>query len=114
MKEFALSIPGSKGTPVQIQPPSSIPSGGLEKGGAGQRAIQLGIEVLLIAALLISLFMLIWGGIRFMTSGGNKQELDLARKSLVFSVIGLVIVFLSFLIINVISTFFSISWIGAK
>lgn len=112
MKEFALSIPGAQGVPVQIQPPQNVPSGGLSTGGG--QMIQLFISVLIIAAILLSLFMLIWGGIRFMTSGGNKQELDLAKKTLVFSVIGLLFVLLSFLIINIIGTFFGISWIGAK
>lgn len=108
MKDFALTIPGS----VSLSGPGELPTGGLSSGGG--QMIQLFISVLIIGAILLSLFMLIWGGVKWMTSGGNKQELDLAKKTLVFSVIGLLFVLLSFLIINIISTFFGISWIGAK
>lgn len=107
MKEFALSIPGYGNIPApqEIQRIPVTTHGG--------NIIWLFIQLLFLAALLISLFMLIWGGFRFMTSGGNKQELDLARKTLAFAIIGLVVVFLSLVIINFLGGFFSVP-IGAK
>lgn len=107
MKEFALSVPGYGNIPAprEIQ---RIPI-----ATYGGNIIWLALELFLLAALLLSLFMLIWGGFRFMTSGGNKQDLDLARKTIVLSIIGLLIVVLSFAIINFIAGFFGVP-IGTK
>lgn len=107
MKDFALSIPGPSGT-VSIPAPTQIEGIVGKAGPFGGKIIWVGIEVLLVAALLISLFMLIWGGVKWMTSGGNKQELDLARKTLVFSVIGLLIAILSFSVLNFLGGFFGV------
>lgn len=52
----------------------------------------------------VALFIIIWGGYKFMTSGGDPKQLDTARKTLTYAIIGLIIVFLSFFIINFIST----------
>ncbi len=57
----------------------------------------------------LTLVMFIWGGIMFMISGGASDKIGQAKKILIASIVGLVIVVSSWLIIN-----FSISSIGAK
>lgn len=111
MKEFALTIPGPSGTPVQIPVPTQIQ--GIPVAKYGGNIIWLALELLLLAALLLSLFMLILGGFKWMTSSGNKQEVENARKTLVFAIVGLIIVFVSFVIINFLGGFFGVP-IGVK
>lgn len=113
MKEFALSIPGPSGTSVSIPAPTQIEGIVGKAGPFGGNILWLFVELLFLAALLLSLFMLILGGFRFITSGGSKQDLDLARKTIVLSVIGLLVVVLSFAIINFIAGFFDVP-IGVK
>lgn len=50
-----------------------------------------------------ALFLIIYSGIRYIRSGGDQEKLKGARETLTYAIIGLVIVFLSFAIINLIS-----------
>ncbi len=50
-----------------------------------------------------ALFLIIWSGIRYIRSGGDQEKLKGARETLTYAIIGLVIIFLSFAIINLIS-----------
>lgn len=52
---------------------------------------------------IIAIVFIIMSAIKLVTSGGDAKQVDSARRSLSFAIIGLVIVFLSFGIINVIS-----------
>ncbi len=102
MKYFALEIPGVG----KINPPNTeIPTGGLI---TLSKILTVGVEFIFVAAILLSLAFLIYGGFLWMTSEGNKQTLENARKTLTFSIIGLVIVLLSFAVINGLSYFFNI------
>lgn len=67
------------------------------------------ITILLIAAAIIALFFLIWGGIRWITSGGDKSKVDEARKTIIASIIGLVIALLAFFIITIVLGIFGLS-----
>lgn len=63
------------------------------------------ITLLIIIAIVLSLLFIIWGGIDWITSGGDKQKLQSARHKIVFALVGLVIVFVSFFIINAVYYF---------
>ena len=52
----------------------------------------------------VALFFIIWGGIRYITSQGDQKQIDNARKTLTFAIIGLVVIMLSFFILHVISS----------
>lgn len=58
---------------------------------------------LLVFAGIIALIIIIVSGLRLIMSGGDPKAIDQARKTLAWAIIGLVIVFLSFFIINIIS-----------
>ena len=60
--------------------------------------------VMLIAALLVFAFM-IWGGIEWITSGGDKQKAESARNKLTSAVIGLVIVAASYAVVTLVVQF---------
>jgi uncharacterized membrane protein HdeD (DUF308 family) len=66
------------------------------------------IIIILVIAALVFLFMLILGGIRYITSGGDKGQTESARSQITAALIGLVIVFAAWAIINLISAFFGI------
>ncbi len=58
------------------------------------------ITLIFIIAIVIALIFLIWGGIRWILSGGDKGKVDTARQTIIAAVIGLVVIFLSYFILN--------------
>lgn len=67
------------------------------------------ITVLLIGATIIALFFLIWNGIRWVTSGGDKGKVDEARKGIIAAIIGLVLAFLAYFILSLVLGLFGLS-----
>lgn len=61
------------------------------------------INAALIFSGLVALIFIILSGIKLVTSGGDPKQVEGARKTMTWAIIGLVIIFTSFLIINVIS-----------
>ena len=57
----------------------------------------------LAAAGLIFFFMLVWGGIRYMTAGGDDKSIMAARQTITNAIIGLLIIVSSFVIIKLIA-----------
>ncbi len=57
------------------------------------------ITVLLVLAGLVAVFMIIYSGLKFITSGGDAKQAEGARKTLTFAVIGLTLVMLVFVIV---------------
>jgi hypothetical protein len=49
--------------------------------------------------------MLIMGGFKFITAGGDPKAIEGAKKTLTYAIMGIVLVALSFLILQFISTF---------
>lgn len=64
------------------------------------------IALLLIGAMILSLAYLVLGGINWLTSGGDKQKLAAARQNVIFAIVGLIIVFVSFSIIQLFGKLF--------
>ena len=58
------------------------------------------IQIAFVLAVIVALFYLIYGGFRWITSGGDKQAVNAARDHIVAAIIGLVIIFLSYFILN--------------
>lgn len=104
MKFLSLSI---NKTPVAV--PSGVPSG--ELGTTGEKIISLALELLLLGGVLLALVFLIYAGVMWIMAGGDKQKMQSARTQIIYSIIGLVIIFLSFLLIQIIGNFFNISFI---
>ncbi len=61
------------------------------------------INAALMFAGIIALFFIIWSGIQLIRSGGDQKQVQGARNTLTYAIIGLVLIFLSFFIINFIS-----------
>lgn len=67
------------------------------------------INLILIAAAVIFFFILVIGGIRWITSGGDKANTEGARNQITAALVGLVIVFAAWAIIQLIQLFFGIT-----
>lgn len=103
MKYLSLSIPG-----YNVPVPTGVKEISDKAGPFGQNILKLGIEILFISAFVLALVFLVWGGIGWITSQGNKESLQKARQTLIYSIFGLVIILLSFLLVRIINYFFGI------
>lgn len=101
MTYLALTLPGGK----SITAPGGIPTGGLP---VVSKVIGNSITIMLIVTVILTLLFLIWGGVQWIQSGGDKQKLSSARARLTYAIIGLVIALLSFLIISIIGLVFNV------
>ncbi len=72
------------------------------------RIIETGLKVILIIAALVSFVFLVIGGIKWITSGGDKEGTAKAQSTITAALIGLVIVFAAWAIIRLLETFFNI------
>lgn len=66
------------------------------------------VELLLIFGSLSFFFMLIWGAISWILSGGDKASLEGAKNKITNAIIGMVLMIGSFAIIKLIESFFGI------
>ena len=64
------------------------------------------ISTIFIIAIVIALFYLIWGGLKWLTSGGDKAAVQAAREHIVAAIVGLVLIFLAYFILNIVLQFF--------
>jgi len=67
------------------------------------------VTIVLVIAAIVFFFMLVIGGIKWITSGGDKAQTEAARNQITAALIGLVIVFAAYAIINLVNTFFNIN-----
>jgi len=74
-----------------------------------QRLIPLAIEWALIIGAVIFFFMLLFGAIKWISSGGDKGKIESARENITSAIVGLIILFATFAIIGLIGTFFKIN-----
>jgi hypothetical protein len=90
------------GNPNQIIPDN--PGGILP--GTGQETltgeIYYFIKLFLQIVGLIAVAYIIYGGFRYVTAGGNDETVAAAKKTLINSIIGLVIIILSYTIVNIV------------
>ena len=93
MKEFALSFNGSP-----IPAPTGIPTGGF--GDTGINVIQIALNMLFVLAYVMALAFIIYAGIQWIISGGDKQKIQAARNRLIYSLIGLIVITLSLFIVQ--------------
>jgi hypothetical protein len=99
---------------IQVDPCPATGTGGgfqnlcnLRVGGG---LFQTLITSAFIVASLIALAFLIYGGIRWITSGGDKSAVESARNIIVAALVGLVITFLAYLIITFVFNFFGLNF----
>jgi hypothetical protein len=108
---FYLALPAFAQTGAVIDPcPKSSfnPLCSLKADKIGT-IVQGVVTILLIIAVVISMFYLVFGGIKWVTSGGDKQKVESARNHIIAAIVGLVIAFLAYFILTVILSIFGLS-----
>lgn len=66
------------------------------------------INLALVIAVVVCFFFLIFGGIKWITAGGDKEAMLSAQKTITAAIVGIVIVFSVWAILNVVRYFFGI------
>lgn len=64
------------------------------------------INLIFVIAVIVALLYLIWGGFRWLTSSGDKTGVQNAREHIVAAIVGLVIIFISYFLLNILIQFF--------
>lgn len=88
-----------------------------ETGVATLRCVPVVFQNIVTAALMFAgitaVFFIIIGGYKFMTSGGDPKAVEGARKTIIYAVLGLVLILLSFAIVQFISISTGVKCINA-
>lgn len=90
--------------------PNSTSFGNLCNVAGGDIAVVVRTIViaLLAVAVVIGLIFLIWGGIKWVLSGGDKSAVEAARNTIVASIIGLAVAFAAFFILVFVGKVFNV------
>jgi hypothetical protein len=105
---YIIAAPFALATDLTICPPAGTPGSTLCHTNL-TAFIPVLINILLVIAILLAVVYLLWGGIKWIMSGGDKQQLQTAREHVVAAIIGLVIVFLVYFLLNFILSTFGIT-----
>ncbi len=99
---FLFVLPGSASAAAHSLCPSAFANlCKMQADTAGGIAGNI-VTVLIIIAIILSLVYLVYGGIKWITSGGDKAKVEAARSHITAAIIGVVIALLSYLILNVV------------
>jgi hypothetical protein len=108
-KILSLTVPGSNGNKFTVTGPDGIISGGL-KSANGKHFLANAIELLLIAVVILALIVIIYSGIQYILSQGDKTKIQVARNRLIYAIVGMILAFLSFSIISIIGSMFGVKF----
>lgn len=70
------------------------------------------INAALVFSGVLALILIIYSGIKYITSRGDQTAIDSAKKTLTYAIIGLIVIFLSFFIVKLISTLTGVTQIA--
>lgn len=90
---------------INLQPKGEFVA--LETVTAGS-FVSSAIQIILIVAAIVAVVFLIFGGIKWITSGGDKAQVESARNTVTAALIGLLIVFATWALIQLMNFFFGI------
>lgn len=93
MKYLSLSVPGYGNVT-----PKNIPSASTDVDLA--RLANFTLNLLLAAGAILAIIFFLYGAIIWITSGGDKQKLEQAKHILTYTIVGLIVIAVSFLIIR--------------
>ena len=76
-------------------------AGGDSKGGLNLRdGLKLVVNVLLFLRGAIAVIMIVVGGLRYVLSSGDSNQLTAAKNTILYAVVGLIVALLSYAIVN--------------
>lgn len=79
------------------------PSGGLNSDGAGDTLGELANTIVNIFSIIVgaaAIIMIIYAGFRYITSGGSSERIGNAKTTLIYAIIGLVVVALAQILVR--------------
>jgi hypothetical protein len=71
--------------------------------------VQNVVTFIIVLAVIIALLYLLYGGIKWVTSGGDKEKVESARNHITAAIVGLIIVFLAIFVISIVLALFGLS-----
>ena len=90
--------------PDYNKPACKVNDGVVKSGGAGQTSlgdqIKAVINVLLFIIGVVSVIMIILGGIKYVLSNGDSSQITSAKNTILYAVIGLIVALLAYAIVN--------------
>lgn len=72
--------------------------------------ISSAVNLVLIVASILFVFNFLFGGIKFMLSGGNKEKLDIAKRQLMSAILGIIIIFSSWAVLGFVGDLFGVDF----
>jgi hypothetical protein len=81
--------------------PDSGPNTGLAGAKTYLEVLQMVLQILLGFAGAVSVLAIVYGGVQYITSGGNEETAKKARANLQYAIIGVVITIMAYTIIRV-------------
>jgi hypothetical protein len=102
ISKLAFTFPGGG----RIDPVAGMPSGGSD---TLQNVIKNGLTWAFVILMLVSLLFIVWGGISWITSQGDKGKVEEARKKIIYAIIGITVAMSSFMLINILGGFLGIN-----
>ena len=97
---ISIAGPAFAQTPINIVPPTqAVPT-----ATPIQNIAQFLVSLLFVIGIVIAVAFLIYGGIKWVLSGGDKSAVESARNHIVAAIVGLVIVLSAFFILNIVFT----------
>lgn len=91
---------GALDTAAQINLNAAQPNGVPTSVGGSNGIFKTVVNVLLFVVGAVSVIMLIFGGIRYTTSGGNANSVTAAKNTIMYAIIGLVVAIFAYAIVN--------------
>ncbi len=92
-----------------INPPPSLP-----KPGTESTIINGALTIFITAGIVLTVIFFVWGGIMWITSGGDKQKIASARARLTWSIVGLAVILISYFIVAVFGHFFGVQLLNVS
>lgn len=98
MDKLALTI---NGTPIEA--PREVPTGGSDTLG---NLISMGMNLLFVGGVLIAVMMIVYSGIQWILSAGDKERIQQARDRLTYTIIGVILIAAAFFIVKTVIILF--------
>ena len=101
-----LALPAFAAEPIKVNicdNPEGLATTFCQLGGKNvAKTIQNIVIFFIVLAVVIALLYLLYGGIKWITSRGEKTEVEAARNHIIAAIIGLIVVFLAVFIVTIV------------
>ncbi len=106
LTSLALAVPAFAQTTINPCPNDNGEGYGSLCTLTPEKTIPFIFTWIIIIAIVLALVFLVWGGIKWILSGGDKSKVEGARGTIIAAIVGLLIIFISWFVINLITQIF--------